>query len=164
MQRKYNSKPLIIMLKKTSIIFGLFLLGSVSGSAQEWAEQAKNELCSCGQLVQGNNIMSANYVSSFSELEDIDLNVAIINPTTASSPIKRSPVHAPSLSIIFHTLYFNTSCDGCRLRLINEDGIVEMDTIIPQNTSTITLPYYLVGEYELQIIRGNYCFFGYIDL
>ena len=57
-----------------------------------------------------------------------------------------------------------TSCDGCILRLINEDGDVEYAIEIPENTSTITLPFYLYGEYELQILRGNYCFFGFVEL
>jgi hypothetical protein len=40
----------------------------------------------------------------------------------------------------------------------------EYETIIPENTSTITLPLNLSGEYELQIIRGNYCFYGPVEL
>ena len=40
----------------------------------------------------------------------------------------------------------------------------EYETIIPENTSTITLPLNLSGEYELQIIRGNYCFYGSVEL
>jgi hypothetical protein len=48
--------------------------------------------------------------------------------------------------------------------LVNEDGDVEYAIEIPENTSTITLPFYLYGEYELQILRGNYCFFGFVEL
>ena len=43
-------------------------------------------------------------------------------------------------------------------------GDVEYAIEIPENTSTITLPFYLYGEYELQILRGNYCFFGFVEL
>lgn len=150
------------MTKKTFLIFGLFLLGSLSSFAQEWAEQAKNELTPSNQLVQ-----TSFYAQSAERsllFEEVDLQVRIYDPTSPNKPIKRSPVLVPSLSLSDHTLYFNTSCDGCTLQLINEDGDIEYGIIIPENTSTITLPFYLSGEYELQIIRGNYCFYGYIEL
>ena len=96
--------------------------------------------------------------------DNLSLQVRLIDPSLPSKGIKRSPAKAPSLSILDHTLYFATSCDGCILRLINEDGDVEYAIEIPENTSTITLPFYLYGEYELQILRGNYCFFGFVEL
>lgn len=71
---------------------------------------------------------------------------------------------APSLSLEDHTLFFNTSCDGYVLRLVNEDGDVEYDTVIPEGTENLPLPFFLEGEYELQIIRGQYCFYGIVEL
>jgi len=82
----------------------------------------------------------------------------------SAKSIKRSSVKAPSLSLDNHTLYFNTSCDGCTLQLLNEDGDVKYTTVIPKDTSNITLPKELAGGCELQIIRGQYCFYGLIDL
>ena len=95
--------------------------------------------------------------------EEIALQASIIDPTKGKGPIKRSPVRVPSIGIDDHTLHFITSCDGCTLRLFNEDGDMVIDMIIPDNSSTINLPNYLTGEYEIQIIRGNYRFYGYID-
>ena len=150
----------IVMFKKSFIITGLFLLVSLCSSAQEWAELAKAELAP--------GILSTSFVqsgaSSLSLFDDLSLQVRLIDPSLPAKGIKRSPAKAPSLSIFDHTLYFATSCDGCILRLINEDGDVEYAIEIPENTSTITLPFYLYGEYELQILRGNYCFFGFVEL
>ena len=96
--------------------------------------------------------------------ENVYLHVRKVDSADSAKSVKRSSVKTPSLSLENHTLYFNTSCDGCILRLVNEDGDVEYAIEIPENTSTITLPFYLYGEYELQILRGNYCFFGLVEL
>ena len=148
------------MFKKSFIITGLFLLVSLCSSAQEWAEQAKAELTQ--ETFGVSTVRRAAY--SMSLFDNLSLQVRLIDPSLPSKGIKRSPAKAPSLSILDHTLYFATSCDGCILRLINEDGDVEYAIEIPENTSTITLPFYLYGEYELQILRGNYCFFGFVEL
>ncbi len=148
------------MFKKSFIITGLFLLVSLCSSAQEWAEQAKAELI---QETFGVSSVRRS-ASSMSLFDNLSLQVRLIDPSLPAKGIKRSPAKAPSLSILDHMLYFATSCDGCILRLINEDGDVEYVIEIPENTSTITLPFYLYGEYELQILRGNYCFFGFVEL
>ena len=150
------------MTTKTILISGLFLLCSLNSSAQNSAEQPKNDFPPIVQLDQTSSINQSTGSSSL--LTEVPLHVRMVDPIKPTKPIKRAPVKAPSLSISDHTLYFNTSCDGCTLQLINEDGEIEYGIIIPENTSTITLPFYLAGEYELQIIRGNYCFCGYIEL
>ena len=146
------------MFKKSFVITGLFLLASLSSSAQEWAEQAKAEL----DVEAVSSIQKS--ARSMSLFDDLSLQVRLIDPSMPLRPIKRSQVKAPTLSIMDHTLYFVTSCDGCILRLLNEDGEMEYEIEIPENTSTLTLPFYLYGEYELQILRGNYCFYGIVEL
>lgn len=148
------------MLKKSFLSTGLFLLVSLCSSAQEWAEPAKAELDV--EALGASSVQKA--ARSMSLFDDLSLEVRLIDPSVPVRNIKRSPVRVPSVSIMNHTLYFATSCDGCVLRLVNEDGDVEYAVEIPENTSTITLPFYLSGEYELQIIRGNYCFFGFVEL
>lgn len=91
------------------------------------------------------------------------LQVKIVDPTPHSDPIKRSPVVIPSLYLEGYTLQFETPCDCCTLKLVNEDGDVEYSIVIPEGTTSITLPLYLSGEYELQIIRGQFCFYGYVE-
>ena len=124
-------------MKKFFLIFNLIFMVSLSGTAQIQSDPQKQE---------------------------VELSVKPIEPVIISKPIKRSPAMAPSVSLSDHTLYFNTSCVGYVLQLVNEDGDIEYDIIIPEDTETLSLPLYLEGEYELQIIRGNYCFYGYIEL
>lgn len=125
------------MNKKLFLIFGLILMFSLGSVAQNPSEP---------------------------DPEQVPLRVKPLNPNQTSGPIKRSPVMAPTLCIEDHTLYFITPCDGCLLQLLNEDGEVEFAIEIPEESETLTLPFYLEGEYELQIIRGNFCFFGFIEL
>lgn len=96
--------------------------------------------------------------------DEIILHTSIIDPTKDNGPIRRSPIRVPSIGIDDHTLYFCTSCDGCILRLFNEDGDMVINMIIPDNSSFINLPFFLTGEYEIQIIKGKYCFYGDINL
>lgn len=105
-----------------------------------------------GAYTQSQNLFS---------FENVYLHVRKLD---SAKSIKRSSVKAPSLSLEDHTLYFNTSCDGCTLQLLSEDGDVKYSTVIPKDTSNLTLPNELAGGCELQIIRGQYCFYGLIDL
>lgn len=93
----------------------------------------------------------------------IFLQVKIVDPTVHDEPIGRSPVHIPSLSLEEYNLLFHTSCDGCTLRILNEDGDIEYSILIPENTTSMTLPSYLHGECKIQLIRGQFCFYGYVE-
>lgn len=96
--------------------------------------------------------------------ENVYLHVRKVDSADSAKSVKRSSAKTPSLSLENHTLYFNTSCDGCTLQLLDESGNVKYTKVIPENTSNITLPSDMAGGCELQIIRGQYCFYGLIDL
>ena len=107
-------------------------------------------------------------VSSASLLADgpgilLNLSVGYIDPAT-TTPDPKSPVVIPSVSLDGHRLYFDTPCDGCTLNIVDGNGVVAYTTVIPTGTTSLVLPATLSGEYELQIIRGNYVFYGTIDL
>ena len=90
--------------------------------------------------------------------ENVYLHMRKVDSADSAKSVKRSSVKTPSLSLENHTLYFNTSCDGCTLQLLDESGNVKYTKVIPENTSNITLPSDMAGGCELQIIRGQYCF------
>lgn len=93
----------------------------------------------------------------------LPLDVSIIDPTVYN-PLPRTPILVPTVSIDGYTLYFDTPCDGCTLRVVSGDEVVEYTTVIPAGATSLTLPSTLSGNYELQIIRGNFCFYGDISL
>ena len=90
------------------------------------------------------------------------LQVKAFDPTLGLPPVHKSPVQPPIVSLDGYTLTFDASCTGCTLRLVNAEGEVEYTTII--TSDTLVLPPTLEGEFEIQIIRDNWCFYGYIEL
>lgn len=87
-----------------------------------------------------------------------------IKTTPNNSGRPRTPVCVPTIYLDGHTLFFETSCDGCTLQLFDEDGNVVYSLVIPTGTTSLTLPATLTGNYEIQIIRGDFTFVGEIEL
>ena len=92
----------------------------------------------------------------------IPLTGGYVDPTLGDDN-QRSPLAIPLIEIEDYTLFFVTPCDSSVLRLLDEDGDV-YSTVIPNNASSLVLPSYLSGEYEIQIIQGSIYFWGYISL
>ena len=92
----------------------------------------------------------------------LDLSVSIVDPDEGQVNEHRGPVVIPEVDLVGSTLTFVTPCDGSELRIINEDGEVAYTTVI--NSTSLVLPSYLSGEYRIEIISGNFCFWGYIEL
>lgn len=100
----------------------------------------------------------------FADPIDIELESEYIDPNQGDPENHRGAIFIPSVGIENFILFFNSPCDNCTLRLINEDNEVEYSTTISFGTRTMVLPSYLSGEYRIEIIRGNFCFWGYIYL
>lgn len=91
----------------------------------------------------------------------INFSVRNDNPPIGHGGIPKSPVQVPIVDLEDHTLYFTTSCVGDTLQLVQNDVVV-YSTIITSNE--VELPATLEGEFELQIIHGNWLFYGDIEL
>lgn len=94
----------------------------------------------------------------------INFNVGYENPQNPLDDDKRSLTLVPEVGIEDYTLTFYTPCDGCVLRLLDENDIVVYSTIIPIGTTELVLPSYLSGDYKIQIVQGNLYFWGYVNL
>ena len=94
--------------------------------------------------------------------DTVNIHVRITNPEDDQDHPNKSPILVPEVDIEDYTLTFDDSCLGCELRLVDENDNVVYTTTITSNT--LVLPSTLSGEYELQIISGIYCFYGYIEL
>jgi hypothetical protein len=90
----------------------------------------------------------------------IYLTVEIIDPTEETEPIEKEPILVPSVSLEGYTLIFITPCDGSTLRLVDANDNVVYSTVIPTGATSLVLPSSLSGEYQIQIIQGNLCFYG----
>lgn len=91
----------------------------------------------------------------------VPLQVGFDDPSTEQGGSHRGPV-VPEVSIDGYTLLFFIPCDGLVLRLVDSENEVVFTTVI--FGSTLVLPSYLSGDFQLQIISGNYIYYGEINL
>ena len=109
-------------------------------------------------------IAPISYAGAQVQGEELDLQVAYDNTPGTNNPKPKTPVTIPTIIQNDYTLTFITACDNCTLCLINENDEVEYSTTIPSGTRTMVLPSYLSGEYRIEIQRGRFCFWGFIEL
>ena len=76
----------------------------------------------------------------------------------------RSPILMPSVYQDGHTLYLYSGCTGATLRLLDADEEEVFSTEITDEMDEICIPNTLVGTYRLEIIRGAFTFYCYIEL
>ena len=96
--------------------------------------------------------------------DDINLEAEYTDPYDEENGSNRNPIIIPHVGIDGYTLYFYTPCDGCVLRLSDENDNVVFSTLISTGAATLILPSYLSGNYKIEIIQGFYSFWGYIEL
>jgi hypothetical protein len=109
-------------------------------------------------------VLSLTSVNVFAYPVGIELQVGYDDPIDGDEGQQRGPVLIPEISLDVYSIIFDTPCDGCTLRLVDANDNVVYSTIIPTGATSIVLPSSLSGEYEIQIIQGNLCFYGYITL
>ena len=101
--------------------------------------------------------------SAHAESEQQDSTYVVHFGFTYTDPIPghdghgKSPVVPPSVSIDGHTLYLYSGCAGATLQVVNALGVAVYTEELYETTTEVGLPETLVGEYELQILRGNFC-------
>ena len=93
----------------------------------------------------------------------IELEVRFTNNTPLDPGGKKTPIQIPSVWLDDHTLTFDACHDGYTLNIVSGDVVV-YTVYVPANTTEVVLPAYLSGTFELQLIQGNLCFYGEIDL
>lgn len=89
------------------------------------------------------------------------------NPVKGGGPVHKAPAKLPTppeATLACNLLTFLDSHDEYTLYIIGEDGEEVYEAPVPENISTITLPSDLSGEFELQLVSGDWCFFDYIEL
>ena len=92
------------------------------------------------------------------------LQIGYIDPNEGDDGENKSPILVPKIGLEDYTIIFDTPCDGYILRLVDDNDNVVYSTVIPTGTTSLVLPSYLSGNYEIQIIQGNLCFYGFIIL
>lgn len=96
--------------------------------------------------------------------EPLPLKVKTDKPSEDKYPYPLKPVQIPCVYWDGHILSFDSSLEGCTVRLLDSDGIKCFSVLITEEMTGIAPPSDLSGEYELQIISGNFIFYCYIQL
>ena len=102
-------------------------------------------------------------INVYADPVDIILQVGYDDPNNGDEGQHKSPILVPEISLDGYSIIFDTPCDGCTLRLVDAKNNVVYSTVIPTGTTSLVLPSSFSGEYEIQIIQGNLCFYGYIS-
>lgn len=76
----------------------------------------------------------------------------------------RSPIEVPLVYIEDYTLTFETSHPEYVLTIKDEDGAVVYSTVVYSSQTQVVLPSLLSGDYEIQLVMGNWLFTGCINL
>ena len=98
--------------------------------------------------------------------DQIDFTVSIIKQGSGEINQPRGPINPPSASIDGYTFYINSSHPDYVLQLVdaNDGETVLFETFVPESVNSVVLPSTFEGEYRIQLIWGNWCFWGYVTL
>ena len=105
-------------------------------------------------------------LSSYSEgIEPIPLTVGIEDPIPIIPDFGKSPFEIPTIIQDDYELSFQSSHSAYTLYIV-ENEVVVYSVAVSSNATSIILPSWLSGEYELQLHPDecNYYFYGYIEL
>ena len=94
----------------------------------------------------------------------IPLSCEIFDPSSLGNQPSRGPIDPPTVYLENYTLTFATSHPEYVLYIKDENETVAYSTVVTSATKEVVLPSTLSGDYEIQLVTGNWCFWGYITL
>ena len=109
-------------------------------------------------------MLSLTSVSVYADPIEIPLQINYVDPNDGNLGQQKGSVPIPSISLDDYSLIFNTPCDGYTLRLLDEDGVVVYSIVIPTDTTSLVLPSWLSGDYQIELVMGYWHFTGWINL
>ena len=117
-------------------------------------------------LLAGLFLMIGGSDSFASEIpEPIPLSVMIEDPIPIIPGLGKGPESAPTITQDGYEFSFQSSHPAYTLYIV-EDDVVVYSVLVSLSTTSVILPSWLSGEYELQLHPDdcNYYFYGYIEL
>ena len=70
----------------------------------------------------------------------------------------------PTVYIDDYTLLFEANHPDYVLNIKDEDGDVVYSTVVSSTQTQVVLPSTLSGNYQIQLVMGNWMFMGWINL
>lgn len=97
-------------------------------------------------------------------LTHIDFQVSITENLPLSPGGKKSPMNPPTVSIEDYTLFFDTAHPDYVLHIKDEEGNLVFTTMVYSAQTQVVLPSTLSGDYQIELVMGNWLFIGWISL
>ena len=95
----------------------------------------------------------------------VPLSVGIdIDHTPIGNGPGRGPIEVPLVYIEDNTLTFEVNHPDYTLIIKDEDGYVVYTTTVFSTDTEVILPSTLSGDYEINLVMGNWLFTGWINL
>ena len=96
--------------------------------------------------------------------ELVPLTVSIDDNTPIGNGYGRPSIEVPLVYIEDYILTFEAYHPEYVLTIKDEDGSVVYSTVVYSTETLVTLPSTLSGDYEIQLVMGNWLFTGWISL
>ena len=113
-------------------------------------------------------LLAASVSNMNADALPLPLKIQIPSPGDDDTPRDnerpRMPIMPPYILQEGHTLYLYSGCTGATLRLLDADEEEVFCTEITDEMDEICIPSTLVGTYRLEIIRGAFTFYCYVEL
>ena len=97
-------------------------------------------------------------------LQQITFSCSIFKEKTTSNNPPKGPMAPPTVYQEDNTLTFVADHPEYVLYIKDEDEEVVYSTVVTSAETEVTLPSYLSGTYEIELVMGNWLFTGWIDL
>ena len=95
-------------------------------------------------------------------LVPLSVNYDDEQPVTNGNP--KTPITAPTVYIDDYTLLFEASHPEYVLYIKDEDGNVVYSTVVSSTQTQVVLPSTLSGNYQIELVMGNWLFKGCSNL
>ena len=96
------------------------------------------------------------------ELIPLSVNYDEEQPLGPGNP--KTPITAPTVYIDDYTLLFEANHPEYVLRIKDENNVVVYTTVVYSTQTQVVLPSSLSGDYQIELVMGNWLFTGYITL
>ena len=96
------------------------------------------------------------------ELIPLSVNYDEEQPLGPGNP--KTPITAPTVYIDDYTLLFEANHPEYVLNIKDENNVVVYTTVVYSTQTQVVLPSSLSGDYQIELVMGNWLFTGYITL
>ena len=91
-----------------------------------------------------------------------DVQYVPVKPVGNQGP--KSPIDLPTVYLEDYTLTFEADHPEYVLYIKDEDDAVVYSTVVSTTVTEVVLPSYLSGDYEIDLVMGDWLFSGWIEL